>query len=173
MRFIGIVLLALTAGCLYGIVHDQVTARICVEYFTIGHPPLFHTQSPTLLAICWGIAATWWVALPLGFSLACAARLGSRPKKEWRDLLRPLGVLLGAMAATAALAGITGWMLATFELLPPDRWVIANIPVDAQIPFTADAWAHSASYLSGFVGAAVLCVWVWRSRSRIAFGSIR
>jgi hypothetical protein len=31
----------------YGIVHDQVTARVCVEYFTVGHPPVFQTNSDT------------------------------------------------------------------------------------------------------------------------------
>jgi hypothetical protein len=60
MRFIAIVALAVAAGIAYGILHDQVTARVCLEYFTIGHPPLIPSQSPTLLAIAWGIVATWW-----------------------------------------------------------------------------------------------------------------
>lgn len=62
MRFVGIIALALLAGITYGILHDQVTARVCVEYFTIGHPKIFPTTSPTLLAIGWGIVATWWFA---------------------------------------------------------------------------------------------------------------
>jgi hypothetical protein len=61
-------------GIAYGILHDQVTARVCLEYFIIGHPPLIASESPTLLAIAWGIVATWWFALPLGFALAAAAR---------------------------------------------------------------------------------------------------
>lgn len=35
MQTAGINLLAVIAAILYGIVHDQVTARICLEYFTI------------------------------------------------------------------------------------------------------------------------------------------
>ena len=65
LRYVAIVALALFAGIAYSILHDQVTARVCVEYFTVGHPRIFPTESPTLLAIGWGIVATWWFALPL------------------------------------------------------------------------------------------------------------
>ena len=35
-------------GCvIYGILHDQVTARLCVEYLTIFHAPIFGVNSPT------------------------------------------------------------------------------------------------------------------------------
>jgi hypothetical protein len=54
-----IILLCVLSAITYGILHDQVTARICVEYFTIGHPPMFATDSPTFLALGWGILATW------------------------------------------------------------------------------------------------------------------
>jgi len=64
--FFTIILLCVDAAILYGIFHDQVTARLCVEYFTIGHPNIFGTDNPTVLAIAWGIC-TWWV----GFYLAC------------------------------------------------------------------------------------------------------
>jgi len=33
------------AAVFYGILHDQITARICVEYFTIGHPIVFGTET--------------------------------------------------------------------------------------------------------------------------------
>ena len=77
LRIIG---LSLLAAIVYEIAHDQVTARVCVEYFTIGHPPLIPSESPTLLALAWGVVATWWVGLPLGIMLAVAARAGRRPK---------------------------------------------------------------------------------------------
>jgi hypothetical protein len=66
------------------ILHDQITARVCVEYFTVFHPPVFNTQSPTLLACGWGVIATWWVGLFLGLFLAVAARIGPRPKLSVR-----------------------------------------------------------------------------------------
>lgn len=168
MRFIGIIALALLAGITYGILHDQVTARVCVEYFTVGHPKIFPTTSPTLLAIGWGIVATWWFALPLGFSLACAARLGERPKRSASELVRPLLILLGAMASLALVSGITGYALAANGSIAIDPWVAANIKPSKQAVFIADWWAHSASYFGGFAGAIVLCLWVWRSRRSVS-----
>src|SRR4029077_1503393 len=75
-----IILLCVAAAIAYGVAHDQITARVCLEYFTVFHPPVFATQSPTALALGWGVIATWWCGLLLGLLLALAARSGSRPK---------------------------------------------------------------------------------------------
>jgi hypothetical protein len=101
----------------YGIVHDQVTARVCIEYFTIGHPPVFNTTSPTLLALGWGVIATWWVGLPLGLALAFAARTGKLSQRDARSLLRPIGLLLAGMAISALVAGVIGASLASRALI--------------------------------------------------------
>src|SRR5439155_1067124 len=97
MQAIRIILLATLAAIAYGVVHDQVTARVCVEYFTIGHPPVFNTDSPTLLALGWGVIATWSVGLLLGVSAALVSRLGHRPKYTAACLVRPIAVLLVVM----------------------------------------------------------------------------
>lgn len=166
MRFLSIVAMAVLAGIVYGILHDQVTARVCVEYFTIGHPPLIPSESPTLLALAWGVVATWWFALPLGVALASAARLGDRPRLTASQLLKPVLSLLGAMAIVALLSGVTGYMLAARQSIVPNEWIRLNIPLAKQSGFIADWWAHSASYITGFLGGIVLCLYVWRSRSR-------
>jgi hypothetical protein len=51
MESLKIIATCLLAGVLYGVLHDQVTARVCLEYFTVFHPDVFHTQSRTLLAL--------------------------------------------------------------------------------------------------------------------------
>src|SRR5262249_39988177 len=101
VQSLAIVLMCVAAAVCYGIAHDQVTARVCVEYFTVGHPPAFGTQDPTLLGIGWGIIATWWVGLLLGVPLAIVARAGSRPKQSVLSLFRPLTWLLAVMAVCA------------------------------------------------------------------------
>jgi hypothetical protein len=147
---------------------DQVTARVCVEYFTIGHPPLFGTEDPTLLGIGWGIVGTWWVGLPLGVALAFAARAGKRPPRTTGSLVKPILGLMGVMAASALFAGVVGYLLAGAE------WVILvgplakEVPQDRHVLFIADLWAHVASYLVGFVGGIVIIVKVWRGRGRPA-----
>jgi hypothetical protein len=163
---IRIVLLATFAAIAYGIVHDQVTARICVEYFTIGHPPLFPTSSPTLLALGWGVVATWWVGLPLGLILSVAARQGGRPKLTAAELRRPIGMLLLGMGACAVIAGVVGGLLAVAGkvwLTPP---MSSLVPADRHVPFLIDLWMHSASYASGVLGGLALAVWTWQRRAR-------
>jgi len=165
MRIIGLCVLA---AVVYGIAHDQVTARVCVEYFTIGHPRVFDTESPTLLALGWGIIASWWVGLLLGAPLAFAAIRGPRPKRSARSLLRPVAMLLVCMAGTALVAGVLGFALANsgvFFLVEP---LASRVPGDRHVVFIADLWAHSASYLTGFVGGIVLINRVWRSRKALA-----
>ena len=108
VEFLKIVLLAVLAAVVYGIVHDQITARVCVEYFTVAHPPVFHTDSPTLLGLGWGVIATWWVGFILGVPAAALARWGKAPKLAAKDLIGPMGVLLGAMALCALVAAGTG-----------------------------------------------------------------
>src|ERR1700752_554669 len=90
MQSVKIVFFCMLAAVGYGIVHDQFTARVCVEYFTIGHPPIVNTDSPTLLGLGWGVLATWWVGLFLGIPLAVAARVGNRAKLSSGQLVRPV-----------------------------------------------------------------------------------
>jgi hypothetical protein len=150
MFFLRIVLLCVGAAVVYGEIHDQITAHLCVEYFSVGHPPIFHTDNPTLLAIGWGFIATWWVGLILGLPLAAAARWGSWPKWTMTQLIRPVVILMAASAIVAAISGFTGWRLAV-----ANQWTLEDFP---QIPqnivpfFFADLFTHLASYVMGFCG---------------------
>jgi hypothetical protein len=160
MQAIKIVGLCIVAGAIYGILHDQVTARVCLEYFTVFHRDIFHTQSPTLLALGWGVLATWWVSLFLGIMLAIAARAGSRAKLTASHLVRPLLKLLAIMAIFALAAGIIGYFLQGLGM----EYYATAIPKQIRHTFYADLWAHEMSYLTGLIGGIILCILVWRSR---------
>jgi hypothetical protein len=167
MQYLAIIALCIGAAIVYGIAHDQVTARVCVEYFTIGHPPVFGTNDPTMLGLGWGILATWWVGLGLGFLLARAARAGNRPPRAVGSLVRPVVQLMLVTGVSALSTGIIGWVAASggwVRLMEP---MASEVPAAKHTPFLADLWAHSASYLVGVVGGVVVCVRVWRSRNRM------
>ncbi len=166
MKSLAIVVLCIVSAVGYGILHDQITARVCVEYFTIGHPPIFATDDPTLLGIGWGILATWWVGSLLGIPLTVAARAGPRPKRDALSLLRPIASLLAIMALCAFVAGLVAWLSGDGGLFFFNP-VILLVPQEKRAAFAADAWAHTASYLVGFVGGIVVVVRVWRSRGRV------
>jgi hypothetical protein len=161
-----IVLLCVLAAAVYGIVHDQFTVRICLEYFTVFHPPVFATQSPTLLAIGWGIIATWWVGAFLGLLLAIAARAGKRPLLTAGHLVRPVCKLLLVMGTCATVSGILGFVLARRGMILTPEWMAFHLSTSGQYRFMADWWAHSASYVSGFVGGIALCVMTFRRRNQ-------
>ena len=164
MQSMAIVLICVGSAILYGVLHDQITARVCVEYFTIGHPPVFGTEDPTLLAIGWGVIATWWGGLLVGVLLALAARLGRRPKRSARSIVQPVCLLFFMMALGALLAGIIGWLLARKGMVGLVGPLAGHVPPEKHVPFIADLWAHSASDFVGMAGGAVILVSVWRSR---------
>lgn len=163
-----IIAVCIAAAIVYGILHDQVTARVCVEYFTIGHPPVFRTDLPTLLALRWGVIATWWVGLMLGIPAAIASRVGSWPKLNAGDLMRPIFYLLIVMACGSLVAGIAGYFTARAGgvwLLEP---LAARVPAEKHAAFIADLWAHLAAYGVGIIGGIVVCVWVALQRRKLA-----
>jgi len=160
--------MCVVAAVVYGVLHDQVTARVCVEYFTNGHAPIFGTDDPTLLGLGWGVIATWWVGAMLGVPLAAIARFGRWPKRSAASIVQPLAVLMVASAACAAVAGLTGAALARagfFTLAGP---MATQVPGDRHVAFIADLWAHNASYASGFIGGGIVMLRVWLQRRRAA-----
>ena len=63
MRFILKTLFA--ASCL-GVAMDMVTAHVAVEYFTVHHPHVVNSKSPLVMALVWGVGASWWFGLIAG-----------------------------------------------------------------------------------------------------------
>lgn len=156
---------ALTMG--YGVLHDQVTIRISPEYFTVAHPPLIATDSPTLLAAAWGVAATWWVGLPLGLILGLTATTGPRARTTVTTLAPSLVSALGLTAGFAALAGMLGLLAASSGLVHVVGPLARRLSPDAQVRFVAVLWTHLVSYGAGGVLALVVIVRTWRARARI------
>jgi hypothetical protein len=168
MQFILIMGLSILSAVVYGIVHDQITARICVEYFTIGHAPLFDTTSPTLLGLGWGVVATWWVGLVLGVPLALAARVGAWPKRSAAQLVKPIALLMLACGLCALIAGLVGNRLAAGGIVRLYEPLASRLPPDRHIAFLTDLWAHSAGYLAGLACGIVLVVVIIVGRARVA-----
>jgi hypothetical protein len=156
MQFLAIVLLCMLFAVAYGILHDQITARVCVEYFTIGHPPAFDTEDPTLLGLGWGIIATWWVGAIMGVPLGLAARIGCRNQRTAISLIRPLAILMGMAGVCALVAGIVGYLLASTGVVFLLEPLASQIPKNKHVHFLADLWAHNASYAVGFFGGLVV-----------------
>ncbi len=161
VEFLRIVLVCVGAAVGYGVLHDLVTAHICVEYFTVGHPLIIASDSPVVMALFWGVVATWWVGLILGLGLAVAARRSGLTAAEvWPDVLR----LLRVMAVVAFLSGCAGYVCSALHwiwLVPP---ISQRLAPELWNRFFFDAFAHLGSYLAGFLGGVVVIVRSWRRR---------
>lgn len=153
-----IILLATGAAILYGIVHDQITIRVCPEYFTVAHPHILNTDSLTLIALGWGVVATWWGGLAAGILFAFAARAGSPTKFTWRRFVRPALVLLFVMAVCATVAGFIGHWLSRAGQIPSVQAWGSMLSVEKQPGFMADLFAHAISYLVGGVGSLIIAL---------------
>ncbi len=169
MESVKIVLLCIVAAILYGIGQDLITTRVCLEYFTVGHPPIFGgTQNPTLLAVGWGVFATWWVGLGLGSPAALLARAGSKPKLTWRNLRAPIVILTVIMAIASTIAGFFGYFMAgLIDGFRPEKAVFYTPR------FQADAAAHGTAYLVGFVGGILIWGWIWWRRGSLERAELR
>ena len=161
-----IVGLSVLGAVVYGMLHDQVTVQICPEYFTVGHRPVFGEQSPVMLAMLWGLRASFWAGLILGTGLALSATVGATAQYTAVLLLRPVLLLLLSMACCALIAGMAGFYLANVHAVGLDHYWSSRIAIDKQPRYLACGFAHNASYLVGFFGGSILIRRTWMSRHK-------
>ncbi len=161
---IAIVAFCTAAAVAYGLVHDQVTVRLSLEYFTVLHPRVVATDSPTVLALVWGVIASWWMGAGLGIMLAACCRSGPGAKLGVRDLRLPVLLVLGVMAVGAVAAGWAGWWLAASGRMPASY---PSVPPEHQVGTAAAAFAHIAAESLGVTGGLLLCLWAVVRRMRL------
>lgn len=161
-----IIALCVGACVVYGVLHDQVTARIAIEHFTVLHPTIVDSTDPTVLALLWGVIATWWVGLFGGILLAVAARAGAWPKRSAASLMKPVALALVLTASCAAIGGFVGRALAGnghLALLDPIK---SKIPAERHLDVLTVIVVHNVSYVVGTIAFVVLAVTVWGARRR-------
>lgn len=161
---LAIVGLCIAAAVAYGLVHDQVTVRLSLEYFTVLHPHVVDTDSPTVLALVWGVIASWWMGAALGVPLAVCCRSGPGARLGARDLVRPVLLVLALMGAGAVVAGAAGWWLAAGGRVPANY---PGVPPEHQVGTMAVAFAHVAAESLGVTGGLFLCLWAVVRRMRL------
>lgn len=157
-RFLSIVLGSVLASCALGIALDLVTANVAVEYFTVHHPRIVPTENPWILAVVWGIGASWWFGAIAGGIVATINHRRARP-------LPPRRILRWVAVACVAL-----WLSMIAILLAV--YAIAGTIPDEKRPPTFDhdrrlmavAMAHQFEYLLGGIALILIAIATWRTR---------
>lgn len=164
MTTVKIIISTLIVAISYGIIHDMITAHLCVEYFTIGHPKIIESESPVLLALIWGIIATWWVGLPMGLLIAGFSQLGKKPKLEYREVMKLIIRLILMMFGIALFAGVVGYFLTELNVIHLVSRLAEQMDSTNHSKFLATGWAHTSSYLSGIIGTFIVCRIIYKRR---------
>ena len=168
-EFFKIMAMGLFGAISYGIIQDQITALVCIEYFNSdavpNHKALLDNpaiekffskinpnfkNSPTLIAFLWGTYVTWWMELPLGTTLAFCAIAGSWPKLKAKDLIKPTAITFSTIAGISLLSGILGY----FFIKPIGdlrQHLDLTLPQNKISAYMANACAHQAAYIMGTI----------------------
>ncbi len=191
------------AACLYSIAQAQVSAWVCPEYFTEGFhkrsvegwadgwmkEALLTTQSPAKLGLIWGVKYSKLMGAGLSVPIMISARAGSWPRLEMKDLIKPVGIALGAMGLYALGAGLRGYNLAckneigfwggwadpiTLKLMQQqpikkyyDKRIVGDTPDESLNLFIAVSRAHRSIIQSGPLALIGLAGWILYKRYRL------
>ncbi len=166
LKSLAIVLAATLAAIGYGILHDQIVVRICVEACGSGRPPSIDPSDPELVALVRGVLATWWVGAVAGFVLAFAARAGSRPKLGALELALPMLSTLLASAVSGVAGGLLGAWLAARGAIEVAEELARLVPQNEHVDYLTDLWARGGSLVGGALASLAVCVRTWRRRGR-------
>ena len=152
------VLGCIALSCALGIALDLVTANVAVEYFTVHHPHVVDTESPWILAVVWGIGASWWAGAIAGITLAWINHRRAEPLPP-RQILR-----------WVAIACVVLWLVMIAILIGVYTVASIAIPMEARREsFNFDrrimsvAVAHQYEYLLAAIALLVVATKTWRS----------
>jgi len=162
------VVTSVVAAIGYGIIYDQITIRICPEYFTVWHPRVSDSTNLTVIALIWGFIATWWMGLSLGLLLASFAVFGRQPLPSGRFILRTIGRILLWTAGVTLLTGLCAWIF-RFEAYPYVMgYSLYQLGPEFRRRFGVDYWMHTTSYFGGLITCIVYCAFILIERDKLA-----
>jgi hypothetical protein len=145
------------ATCLLGIAMDMVTAHVAVEYFTVHHPHIVDSDSPIVMALIWGIGASWWFGAIAGVIIWMYNRRRPVP-------LPATKILVAAYKALALLWVVLMVILVVAYCLAglvPAEDRGASFEHDRRL--VAVAVTHSTEYVLGAIAVVGLLIWINRS----------
>ena len=153
------VLQAVLATCLLGVAIDVVTANVAVEYFTVHHPHVVDSESPWVMALVWGIGASWWFGFIAAVLLWWVNSRRARPLPR-KTVLRM--VVRSLIFIWVFMIFVVGAVYAIGGLVPPAQ---RRPTFDSDRRLMAVAMAHATEYVLGGILTVVLMIRIARLRN--------
>lgn len=138
-------------SCILGIGVDLVTAHVAVEYFTVHHPHVVDSNAPLVMALVWGIGASWWCGLILA-PLLWWANVRRHDPLPPRRLLVMVAKAMGLVWLIMMLALLGAYLL--IGLIPIG---LRRASFESDRRLMAVAAAHMLEYVLAVVMTVVLC----------------
>lgn len=153
---------------IYGIVHDQITLRLGVEYFTKFKLLQFYYLDPSapihITAMKIGFLATWWV----GFFAAWFMARVTMPHEPLLQAARRCAWGVAGMMITAATLALIAAQRAPKSLADPrlTAWedMLVSYNIQDPLAFIRVGYIHNASYLGGLLGLLAALLWLRLTR---------
>lgn len=137
-------------ACALGLALDSVTAHVAVEYFTVYHPKVVESEDPWIMALIWGVIASWWFGLIAGAILAIVnARL--KPPVLPKRVLAVVARACAALWALMILVLVSVYALAS---LVPEAKRGPSFESDRRL--MAVAMAHQNEYVFSAIAIVVV-----------------
>jgi len=164
--FLGTILLSIA----YGILHDMVTAHVAVQYFTEYHPHLVDSKSPIVMALLWGVVATWWFGAMAGLVIGIADVVGKSPIVPAHAVLKLAGKALLVVLALAMLVLVFSLALKDHMPRMMDDYFYDEAP-SLRLRLGSVGNAHLFSYAGCLLAVIWVCVSIAVQRRRLRFAS--
>lgn len=158
--------IGLLAG--YAMLQDQVSARLCPEYFTHFHNPIPGLTDPTLTGIAWGFLGAWWGGALFGYAAGIAATVGKAPPLGVKQLVRPMLVtVLGVAGVTALVGGVVAFYAEQLGV-EVDQYMAGPVPEGRRRALLVVCCYHLAAYVAAVAGSVACCVWIGVKRGSLS-----
>ena len=158
---IRIVFDTVVAACTLGICLDLVTAHVAVEYFTVHHPKVVESKSPIVMALIWGVGASWWFGAIGGLFLAF---VNSRRQVPFTaKAIRPM-VWRACASLWASMIALLGLVYGFIGLIPIRQ---RRPTFDFDRRLMSVALTHMTEYVLGTITVVIMAVIVWRRSATV------
>jgi len=154
-------LASLIAG-IYGIIHDQITITISLDYF-LYFKGLYTTSAPYRLGAAFiGWSSTWWVGFWAAAALIIALIIKKQSRGMVKRVLKEALIIMGIAAVSGAVGGILGY------LIPVKVDFFYQFALDHHVENYAaffSVWMiHIFGYAGGLLGAAYRVIRILKYR---------
>ena len=167
--FVLLIVLAMFAAGLFGVVHDQISYTVAPEYFTKFKFRQFgfvDTPLPERVrASMVGFLASWWMGVPIGLLVGAAGFIHRGHRRMLKVSLWSLLVTVGF----TLLFGLCGLLYGYFQTQHIDvaeyrGWFIPDDVTNLR-RFLCAGYMHNSSYLGGVL--AILVAWAFHIVVRV------